>query len=147
MAYSGKYKPKNPSKYLGDPTKITYRSLWERKCMLLFDDNPNVIRWGSEEICIPYFSPVDRKKHRYYPDFIVELKNKKGEIETVMIEVKPYKQTQVPPKPKRRTKTFENAAKTYLVNQAKWEAAANVCDKKGWRFQILTERDIYGKGK
>ena len=79
MAYRGKYQPKNPSKYLGDPTKITYRSLWERKCMLTFDDNPNVIRWASEEIAIPYLSPVDKKRHRYFPDFIVEVKNKKGE--------------------------------------------------------------------
>ena len=62
MAYSGKYTPKNPSKYYGDPTKITYRSLWERKCMLIFDDNPNILKWGSEEIAIPYMSPVDRKE-------------------------------------------------------------------------------------
>jgi len=61
--------------------------------MKVFDENPNVISWGSEEICIPYKSPVDGKIHRYYPDFIVELKNKQGEIETLVIEVKPSKQT------------------------------------------------------
>jgi len=113
--------------------------------MVMFDTNPNVIRWASEEMAIPYHSPVDRKRHKYYPDFIVELKNKDEKIETVMIEVKPYKQTQAPKKPKRMTKTFENAAKTYLTNQAKWEAAAAVCEKRGWKFQILTEKEIYGR--
>ena len=96
MAYRGKYQPKNPSKYLGDPTKIVYRSLWERKCMRIFDENPNVIRWASEEMAIPYLSPVDKKRHKYFPDFIIEVKNKKGEIETQMLEVKPAKYTRVP---------------------------------------------------
>ena len=58
--------------------------------MLMFDDNPNVIRWASEELAIPYVSPVDRKRHKYYPDFLIEMKNRKGQIETVLIEVKPY---------------------------------------------------------
>ena len=145
MAYRGKYQPKNPSKYLGDPTKIVYRSLWERKCMRIFDENPNVIRWASEEMAIPYFSPVDKKRHRCFPDFIIEVKNKKGEIETQMLEVKPAKYTRVPKKPKRMSQRFLNEANTYLVNQAKWEAAENVCEKKGWKFKILTEKEIYGK--
>lgn len=145
MAYRGKYKPKNPNKYVGDPTKINYRSLWERKCMLTFDDNPNIIKWASEEIAIPYLSPVDRKRHRYYPDFMVELKNKEGKIETIMIEVKPKKQTE-PPKPrKRKSVTYLNEAKTYAINQAKWAAAQALCDRKGWTFRIMTEKEIYGK--
>ena len=57
--------------------------------MLIFDENPNVTKWASEELAIPYMSPVDRKKHKYYPDFIVEMKNKEGVVETLMIEVKP----------------------------------------------------------
>ena len=99
MAYKGKFKPKNPNKYFGDPTKIVYRSLWERKCMVTFDENPNVISWASEELCIPYLSPVDGKVHRYFPDFLVELINKDGDVETLLIEVKPKKQTDLPKKP------------------------------------------------
>ena len=113
--------------------------------MLMFDDNPNVIRWASEELAIPYVSPVDRKRHKYFPDFLIEMRNRVGQIETVLIEVKTYKQTQVTQKPKRKTKTFENATKTYLINQAKWDAAKVVCENKGWAFRILTEREIYGK--
>ncbi len=113
--------------------------------MRIFDENPNVIRWASEEMAIPYLSPVDKKRHKYFPDFIIEVKNKKGEIETQMLEVKPAKYTRVPKKPKRMTQRFLNEANTYLVNQAKWEAAENVCEKKGWKFKILTEKEIYGK--
>ena len=149
MAYSGKFQPNNPSKYLGDPSKITYRSLWERKCMLIFDDNPNVIRWASEEVCIPYMSPVDRKRHRYYPDFLVEIKNKKGEIETLLVEVKPYKQTQPPdPANKNKTKTgrvsrrYLQEVKTYGINEAKWKAAYAYCRDRKWDFKIMTEKEL-----
>ena len=31
---------------------------------------------------------------------------------------------------------------TYVKNQAKWEAATKFCNKKGWEFKILTEKDI-----
>tara|TARA_S200002703_G_scaffold24501_1_gene21295 strand:- start:3669 stop:4106 length:438 start_codon:yes stop_codon:yes gene_type:complete len=145
MAYKGKYKPNRPDKYQGDPTKITYRSLWERKCMRVFDENPNVISWQSEEICIPYVSPVDGKRHRYYPDFLIELRNKTGEIETLLIEVKPSKQTVEPKKPAsgRVTRRYLNEVKTYVVNDAKWKAAKQACDEKGWVFRILTEKEIF----
>ena len=98
MAYKTKYKIENPSKYIGDPTKIICRSLWERRVCKYLDENINVLRWGSEELIIPYYSPVDKKNHRYYPDFIAEIKDKSGNIKTYVIEVKPKKQTK-PPKP------------------------------------------------
>ena len=113
--------------------------------MLLFDENPNITKWASEELAIPYMSPVDHKRHKYFPDFIIEMKNKQGVVETLMIEVKPKKQTEPPKKPKRQTKRFLNEAKTYLTNQAKWDAANAFCERKGWRFKILTEKEIFGK--
>ena len=69
--YKGYFKPKNPKKYKGDPTNIIYRSSWECKLMIRLDEDPNVISWGSEEIIIPYRSPIDNKIHRYFVDFIV----------------------------------------------------------------------------
>ena len=81
MAYKGKYKPRNRSKYKGDPTKIIYRSLWERRFMVWCDENPNVIKWASEEVVIPYRSPLDRRIHKYYPDFWVKTKKHDGLIE------------------------------------------------------------------
>ena len=58
-SYSGRFRPSYPGKYKGDPTNIIYRSLWERKLMVWCDKNENVLEWGSEEIIIPYVSPID----------------------------------------------------------------------------------------
>ena len=145
MAYKGKYTPKNPSKYIGNPTKVIYRSLWERKMMNWMDNNPSVLRWGSEETIVMYVSPVDGKRHRYYVDFIMEVQNKNKEIQTFLIEVKPKKQTKPPVKPKKKTKTFINEAKTYSVNKAKWDAAEKVCEARGWKFMIVTEDTLFKK--
>ena len=142
MAYKTKYNPKNKSKYIGNPTKIICRSLWERRVCKYLDENKNIIRWGSEELAIPYYSPVDRKMHKYYPDFIVEKKTEDGKIETLIIEVKPKKQTIQPERKKKKKSTYIKECMTYSVNESKWNAARKVCDKKGWDFIILTEDDI-----
>ena len=142
MAYKTKYKPRNPSKYIGDPTNIICRSLWERRVCKYLDDNINVIRWGSEELVIPYYSPVDRKKHRYYPDFIAEIKDNEGKVKTYVIEVKPKKQTKPPKKPKRQTKSYIHECMTFAVNEAKWNSANKFCKTEGWKFIILTEDNI-----
>jgi hypothetical protein len=137
----GKFTPKNPGKYLGNPTNIIYRSKWEFDLMRLLDSNPDVVCWGSEEVVIPYRSPLDNRIHRYFTDFI--MKNKKGEV--YIIEVKPFKQTQPPVKPSRQTKRFVEEVKTYAVNQAKWKAADEYCKDKNYKFIIMTENEIYGK--
>ena len=73
--YKGIYRPTNPNKYAGDPNRIVYRSNWERKFMLYCDRNDDIIYWASEELSIPYVNPIDRKVHRYFPDFIIKTKN------------------------------------------------------------------------
>ena len=147
MAYKGKYKPKNPNKYLGDPTKVVYRSLWERRFMVFCDENDSVISWGSEEVVIPYISPKDNKMHRYYVDFIVETVNKRGFKEVTLIEVKPKAQCKEPePKGGRKTRRFIREVMRWGVNSAKWKAAREFADNKGWNFKILTEDHLYKKG-
>jgi hypothetical protein len=139
MAYSGKYNPANPHKYKGNPTNIIYRSLWERKFMVFCDKNPNILQWGSEEIVIPYRSPLDGRIHRYYVDFYIKLQTKNSEIKKYLIEVKPKKQTLPPPAEKRQTKTYKNKVLTFLKNKAKWEAANDWCEDRQMEFLILTE--------
>ena len=138
-SYSGKFKPKNYKKYKGDPTKIFYRSLWERRFMVYCDNNPNIIEWGSEEIIIPYKSPIDRKVHRYFPDFYIKYVNSKGQVIREVIEVKPKRQLSPPKEPKRRTKSWLNEVRTYMVNQAKFKAADEYCKDRKYSFRILTE--------
>ena len=142
MAYSGKFSPKNINKYLGDPTNIWYRSLWERRVMVYLDENSSVVEWSNEEIVIPYLSPVDNRAHRYFPDFFVRLRNKQGLIESTIIEVKPASQTK-PPKPqKRATRRYITEVMTWGVNEAKWKAADEYCKDRGWKFVVVTEKDL-----
>ena len=142
MAYSGTFRPTNPQKYMGDYKNIIYRSSWECRVMNWLDKNPNIVSWASEEMTVPYKSPVDGKFHRYFPDFLVKVRTKEGKFKTVMIEVKPKYQTKEPQPKKRITKQYINEVTTWGVNQAKWKAATEYCLDKGWTFQIITEDDL-----
>lgn len=134
-----KFTPQHPEKYSGDSTNIWSRSSWELKVMRFFDESDNIIYWSSEELVIPYISPVDNRQHRYFPDFIIKVKNKSGDVVVHCIEVKPYKETQMP---KRKTKNYLTECATYAVNQAKWKYADIFCQKQGWKFTVLTEYEI-----
>lgn len=142
-AYSGYFKPKNPQKYIGNPQNIIYRSRWETIVMDRFDKDPNVVSWGSEEVIIPYRSPIDNRYHRYFPDFIVTLINKEGRKETSLVEVKPAAQTRPPVlKENKKNKRYIQEVMTWGVNDAKWKAARDYCENRGWKFVILTEKEL-----
>jgi len=141
-SYKGKYTPQNPEKYVGDPKNIIYRSLLERRFMVFCDTNPSVMRYASEEFFIPYLSPVDNRIHRYFPDFYIEVQKADGSIDKIVIEVKPSKETEPPKLNKRKTQRYLNESKTFAVNTAKWDAARQFCEKKGFKFQILTEKEL-----
>ena len=136
MAYSGRYSVKNPSKYEGDPTKVIYRSLWERHAFKWCDDNPNIVKWSSEEVVIPYLYEVDRKYHRYFMDLKITTKQGK----TFLVEIKPDGQTR-PPKGSRRTQRYLNESLTYIKNVNKWETAEEYAKDRGWEFVIWTEKN------
>ena len=142
MAYRGKYYPSFPKKYKGDPTNIIYRSLWERKFMVYCDKNQNILEWASEEIAIPYRSPIDNRVHRYFPDFYMKVKETNGKIKNYVIEVKPAKQTIPPKKPKRQTKGYIREAYEYAKNQAKWKMAKEYCADRQWEFKVVTEKEL-----
>lgn len=145
MSYKGKYIPKNPSKYKGDPTNIIYRSSWELKLMMYLDDHSGVLQWASEEFFVPYRSPIDGKMHRYFPDFWMKREN--GKI--VVIEVKPAAQCKKPDIKKknatpsgRLSRRYLNEVKNYGINQAKWEAAVEFCKDREWEFKVMTEKEL-----
>lgn len=141
----GKFKPKNPQKYKGDPTNIVYRSSWEFTYLSRLDNDPNVLKYSSEEIVIPYRSPIDGKIHRYFPDNWVKKKDPTtGKIIEFLVEIKPNKERNAPtPKTKpQQTKRYLNEVKTWGVNSSKWEAAKAFCRTRGWSFIILDEYDL-----
>ena len=148
MSYKGKFKPKNPKKYKGNPTNIIYRSLLERRFMVYLDNNPSVLKWSSEEIIIPYVSPLDNKVHRYFPDFYMKYRNTKQVIIEELIEVKPFIQT-TPPNPKRKltktgrkSKRYLREVNNYIINDAKWKQAIKYCESRDWKWRIITEKEI-----
>jgi hypothetical protein len=148
MPYKTRFIPKNTTKYIGDINKIICRSLWERKFCKFLDENKSIIRWSFETIKIPYQSPLDGMMHFYIPDFIVEKKNKTGNIETMIVEIKPFKQTKEPKAGKRKSKkSLINENITFSINKSKWEAAKCFCDKHSWKFVILTEKELFDGNK
>jgi hypothetical protein len=141
MAYSGKYIVKNPSKYKGDHTRVTYRSLWERNSFAWCENNPNIKNWSSEETVIPYYYDVDKKYHRYFMDLKITYTNGK----TCLVEIKPDKETK-PPKRPDKTKRYLNESLTYIKNMNKWEAAREYAKDRNWAFEIWTEDTLTQMG-
>jgi len=140
----GKYKPQNPQKYKGDPTNIIYRSSWERKFLVYCDNNKNIIEYSSEEIALPYRSPLDNRVHRYFPDFYIKVKESNGQIKKYLVEIKPKKQTVEPQIKQRKTKQYIYEVTEWAKNQAKWKAAREFCEDRQWQFKVITEDDIFG---
>lgn len=140
----GKFRPKNPSKYTGDVTNIQFRSSWEASFCNRCDTDPNIIEWSSEEVVVPYISPLDRKQHRYFVDFKIKVRTVDGHLKTYLVEIKPKKQMIEPKKTatNKATKRYIHEVTTYLVNQAKWSAADIYCQKRGYEFLILNEDDL-----
>lgn len=142
----GKYNLINPSKYLGDPTSIFFRSSWEYKLYFHLDNDQNVQKWNVEGITIPY--EIMENNHwttnRYFPDCYAEIKKPDGSIRKVVLEIKPYAETQVPDQPKKNTlkalENYEYRMRMYIKNLNKWKAAKEYCDKRGFEFHLLTER-------
>lgn len=139
--HQGFYKLKNKHKYKGNPENIVFRSSWELKVLKYLDEHPSILWFASEELAIPYLNPIDKKPHRYFPDFILRVKRKDGKEETHMWEVKPYKQTQMPTQ-KKKTKRFLQESMTYAINQEKWRAAELFCLEHGWKFSVITEKEL-----
>lgn len=146
MAYITRFQPKYPAKYLGDPKNIIARSLWERGFMKYCDETPGVLKWASEELFIPYVSPVDGRIHRYFPDFMLEVQSTSG-VKRFVIEVKPKAQTELPVPSKRKMKRFIMESATYAINQAKWNFAKAWCETQGITFLVFTEDVLFKQFK
>ena len=137
-SYKGLFKPTHPKKYVGNTNQIVYRSLLERKFMRYCDLNEDITYWASEELPIRYFNPLDKKYHRYFPDFVV----KTVKDEKYMVEIKPSRQVDKPKTPKRKTRSYMIESFNYIKNQAKWQAARKYCDDMNMKFKLITEKDL-----
>lgn len=150
----GYFKPKNPQKYTGDSSNIVYRSGWELLVMKYLDENTNVVKWSSDGLgmdnmpteesglAVPYISPVDKRVHRYFPDFVAQVRTINGEIKTFVLEVKPKAQTVEPQKKTRKTKQYISEVITWGINKEKWKSAREFCKQRGWEFRLITEDQL-----
>lgn len=139
--YSGKYTVKNKNKYRGDLKNVVYRSMWEKWVFKWCDENTSIKEWSSEEIIVPYYYEVDKRYHRYFVDVFIRFDNGK----TLLVEIKPDKQTR-PPESKRKTKKYIKEGLEYVKNMNKWEAANKVAKDNGWTFEIWTEHTLRKMG-
>lgn len=138
----GKFRCEHPEKYIGDVNSVTFRSSWERVMMQRFDSDPSITFWQSEEMIIPYRSPVDGRMHRYILDFCFWANTADGQ-KKFMVEVKPKSQTKPPVRrPTETDYSYQEKVKQWLVNQAKWEAAKKQAEFEGCQFIIMTEEQI-----
>lgn len=146
MTLKGKYTPINISKYKGNWRNIVHRSGWERQVMKYLDENEMVIEWSSEELIIPYFDPIENRKRRYFPDFWIKVKRPDGTFREYLWEVKPHAQAIQPVLSESATKSQKRRyalnVRTYVTNNAKWEAAREICRQKGWTFHVVTEKQL-----
>jgi hypothetical protein len=135
----GVFTPTNKNKFLG--STAVYRSGLELKFMRFCDNNPNVIKWGSENVIVPYISPLDGRAHKYYVDNFVIIKEG-SVVKKYLIEIKPSKQTTPPITKYKKKEHLIYEQSMYIKNQAKWQAAREFCKKKGLEFLILTEKHL-----
>lgn len=136
MAYKTRFSPKNPNKYVGSKKELLCRSLWERRVCKFLDESTGVKKWSFEEIEIPYVHPIDKKVHRYIPDFLIQIE-KNEQKKSILVEIKPNKQVNLKESASRNEKIL------FEINKAKWQAAQKFCEKHGMEFKILTEKEIF----
>lgn len=110
---------------------VIYRSELELKFIQFCEGNPNIKKWASEPIAIPYFNKLASKERNYYPDYIIE--NEKGE--KTIVEVKPDEQTHRPSENDSRW-----LKEQWITNVDKWTAAKKFADSNNMKFIIITEK-------
>lgn len=137
----GKYKVQNTNKYIGKNLP-KYRSGWELSFMMFCDKHDSVLNWASESIQIPYRNPFTGKPTVYIPDFFVLYQDKNGNQRAEIVEIKPKKQSLI----ESRVASARDKA-TVALNHAKWAAAKAYAKKIGVNFRVITEDDLFYKGR
>ena len=141
------YELKHPEKYIGDPKKLIYKSSWEQEAFKFCDNNPHILEWAYELIPITYTipsrtNPNKKRIKKYIPDLYVVSNDGEGKVTKWIIEIKPYKQTKPGRSRNPKNRMYEDYV--YMTNQLKWAAAKAWCDERDIKFEIVTEKSLFG---
>ena len=144
----GYYHVINIEKYIGDTSKVIYRSSWEKKMMTFCDMNERIMKWSSENIQIPYLNPVENAIKIYNIDFYFQVRQDDNSIKNIIAEVKPSKKLEKPMLPttrltEKRIEAHNYQMKEYVTNVYKFQAAKKWAEERGWEFMIVTEQFLY----
>lgn len=140
----GIYEIVNWEKYVGTKSP-RYLSSYEYHFFRFLDRHPNIIKWASETVVVKYYNPVKERNARYIVDVYIKYRDKDGSIKEELVEVKPLAHLQKPKKTKNKKKTtFDSEMQTYIQNISKWSAAKKYATERGWKFRIITEKNIFG---
>ena len=145
---SGLFKPINPDKYIGDFHNIICRSSWEQRFCTYCDRNENILKWSSEPLSIDYWNPLDKKQHKYYVDFYIKTLKEDGSTQEWIIEVKPENQTKKPlyegkKMTIKKLEKYNYDMKIWITNQAKFKAAREWAEQRGFRFGVVDENFLF----
>jgi len=106
---------------------------------MYIDRNSKIKTWGSESVVVKYKDPSRNNTiHRYFLDLVFTIQ-KGDQLETYIIEIKPGCQTKPPKRGRKSDKTFLTESTTWMRNCAKWKAAKEFAQRRGWKFLIWTE--------
>lgn len=101
-----------------------WRGTLERDSMILLDVNPEVQSFLVEPLTIPYVMPSGKQSH-YTPDHLIHYH---GSHPSMWVEVKPKRQL----------------LKNRALWKAKFAAATEEAQRRGWEFAVWTEQEIRG---
>jgi len=143
----GYYQLISPEKYIGDPTKIIYRSSWEHRFCRYCDLTSEVVKWSSEPLGIKYINPIDTREHTYYVDFYMRVQKENVHVD-YLAEIKPraslIKPTLNPIKnTTKKLANYNYELKTWIVNRSKFTAANEYANRMGYQFILVTEDFLF----
>lgn len=104
---------------------VAFESSLERDFLVLLDFDPNVLNVHGQPLTLQ-FKEAEGRTRSYTPDVLVEYR----EARPVLYEVK-YR---------------EDLRSQWQELRPKFKAAHRYCKAKGWRFQIITEKEIRNAG-
>ncbi|MCB1734035.1 MAG: TnsA endonuclease N-terminal domain-containing protein [Gammaproteobacteria bacterium] len=105
-----------------DGGRVAFESLLEKDFFMLLDADPQVREFREQPLEISYRDQQGTTR-KYFPDVLV-MRHAPGE--TWLCEVKPRRQI----------------ARKWAELKPKFKAAIRYCKARGWRFRILTEKEI-----